>query len=1140
MKCPKCETDNRKEAKFCRQCGADLSLKCPSCGHSYPEGSLFCDECGCQLRPENSTAPEISVTDAVPGISTAENPPAHAAALMSERRYVTVLFSDLTGYTAMSEKLDPEEVKGITCRVFEETSKIISKYDGFIEKYAGDAIMAMFGVPTSHEDDPVRAVKAAREIHESVDRLNPELAGSVGRPLSMHTGITTGLVVTGDVNMEIGTHGVAGDTINSAARLSDLAEPGEIMIDMNTCRQIDGYFACEYVDSTNVKGKSHPIKIHKVISQIDRPVTTHRLSGVRADLIGRKAELGELLDAVENLRKGKGSIFSICGDAGTGKSRLIEEFKKSIDLNKIHWIEAHSYAYAQNIPYFPLIDLLNRVLNIEENDLPNQVKKKVETGVLSLVGSQADIIPYIGGLYSLEYPEVADVSPEFWKSGLQSAVKGILTALAGKAPTIFFLEDLHWADLSFIELLHKSYLEIRRPAIVLCLYRPYFNLFTGAQLNSIGKYYHEIQLQGLSPSDAQDMLESLLKTRHIPADLKRLVQSKAEGNPFYLEELVNSLIESNLLVYDNGGWQITKPIAEADIPSSIHAIITGRLDRLEKQTRRILQEASVIGRAFLYEILLKITEMKEFVDSGLSTLERMDLIRARALQPDLEYIFKHPLTQEVVYNGLLKKERQDIHEQVARIMETIFKNRLSEFYETLAFHYNKGRSVLKAVDYLVRSGEKSLARYAVEEAHQYFKEAFDLLSHKSDRTKKDDTFLIEMLNKWSLVYYYRGDFREQSDLLRQYMDLAEPIEDQSILGMFYAWYGFSLYPSRKLKESYNYLSKALEVGEQIQDPKVIGYACTWLAWTCGELGALDEAIYFGKRGHDMCQFLPSDQYLYFKSLGGIGVAYFFKGYPKEAWELGRKILYYGKRHSNIRSIFMGHLVTGYGHWADGDLRATIDSLSKSTRIAQDPFYSFASQCHLGSLYTLNDEFQKAEETLQDVGIYCQNSGCDLIGIMHFIALGLVQMANGQMGKGLKLVHDSLKTCYETESRLMCAMIEYILGKVYLSILDKSVKVGMATIARNLGFIIKHVPSAAKKANEHFNNAVSTARETGAKGIEGQALLDLGRLQKVKGRKEMARDYLSESAKIFEACEAEFFLKQAKEELANLERPKVAQ
>jgi len=955
MKCPKCETDNRKEAKFCRQCGADLSLKCHSCGHSYPEGALFCDECGCQLHPENSTASEISVTDASPGIVAVEKRPANGAAVTGERRYVTVIFSDLTGYTAMTEKLDPEEVKGITCRVFDEISKIISKYDGFIEKYAGDAVMAMFGVPTSHEDDPVRAVKAAREIHESVDRLNPELAGSVGRPLSMHTGITTGLVVTGDVNMEIGTHGVAGDTINSAARLSDLAEPGEIMIDMATCRQTDGCFACEYVDSTNVEGKSHPIKIHKVISQIDRPVTTHRLSGVRADLIGRKAELGELLEAVENLSKGKGSIFSICGDAGTGKSRLIEEFKKSIDLNKIHWIEAHSYAYAQNIPYFPLIDLLNRVLNIEENDPPKKVQEKVETGILSLVGSQADIIPYIGGLYSLEYPEVADVSPEFWKSGLQSAVKGILTALAGKAPTIFFLEDLHWADLSFIELLHKSYLEIRRPAIVLCVYRPYFSLFTGAQLSSIHKYYHEIQLQGLSPSDAQDMLESLLKTRHIPADLKRLVQGKAEGNPFYLEELVNSLIESNLLAYD-----------------------------------------------------------------------------------------------------------------------------------------------------------------------------------------KDDTFLIEMLNKWSLVYYYRGDFREQSDLLRQYMDFAESIEDQSILGMFYAWYGFSLYPSRKLKESYNYLSKALEVGEQIQDPKVIGYACTWLAWTCGELGALDEAIYFGKRGHDMCQFLPSDQYLYFKSLGGIGVAYFFKGYPKEAWELGRKILDYGKRHSNIRSIFMGHLVTGYGHWADGNFTATIDSLSKSTRIAQDPFYSFASQCHLGSLYTLNDEFQKAEETLQEVGIYCQNSGCDLIGIMHFIALGLVQMARGQMGKGLKLVHDSLKTCYETESRLMCAMIEYILGKVYLSILDKSVKVDMATIARNLGFIIKHVPSAAKKANEHFNNAVSTARETGAKGIEGQALLDLGRLQKVKGRKEMARDFLSESAKIFEACEAEFFLKQAKEELANLERPKVVQ
>jgi predicted ATPase len=259
-------------------------------------------------------------------------------------------------------------------------------------------------------------------------------------------------------------------------------------------------------------------------------------------------ELAELSEAVENLREGRGRIFSICGPAGTGKSRLVEEFKATLDFKQIQWIEGHAYAYSQNIPYFPLIDLLNRVLHIEENDPPEKLRKKVESGIERLVGKQEDVVPYVGGLYSLSYPEVEEVSPEFWKSRLQSAIKAIFSALANKAPTIYLFEDLHWADPSFVELLRQACIEIREPAIVLCVYRPTFSLFTGHQLSGVGKYYHEIQLQDLSRSEAQDMLESLLKTSNIPSDLKRLVQSKAEGNPFYLEELVNSLIESETLI----------------------------------------------------------------------------------------------------------------------------------------------------------------------------------------------------------------------------------------------------------------------------------------------------------------------------------------------------------------------------------------------------------------------------------------------------------------------------------------------------------------------------------------------------------------------------------------------------------------
>ena len=759
MKCPDCQFVNREGAKFCSECGHKFELSCPECGNSIRASSKFCDGCGCKLEPPLETLDNVSETESLPLQPAVDIKPNDVAPIVGERKHVTVLFSDLTGYTAMSEKLDPEEVKEITSRIFGEISKIVANYDGFIEKYVGDAVMAIFGIPQTHEDDPIRAIKAAREIHQLVDALSPKVAKKIGQSISMHTGINTGLVVTGEVNMERGTHGVAGDTINLASRLSNLANPGEILVDVDTCRHIEGHFACEYMKTATVKGKADPVEVHKVLSQRDKPVTIHRLSGMRADLVGRNVEMAELSEAVENLQQGKGRIFSICGAAGTGKSRLVEEFKAGLDLEQIQWIEGHAYAYSQDIPYFPLVDLLNRLLHIEENDPPEKVREKVESGIQSLVGKQEDIVPYVGGLYSLSYPEAKDISPEFWKSRLQAATLAILEALAKRAPTVFFLEDLHWADPSFVEFLRRACLEIRQPAIVLCAYRPTFSLFTGHQVSNIGKNYHDIQLQNLSLSVAQNMLASLLKTETIPPDLKRWVQSKAEGNPFYLEELVNSLIESDTLTRDNGSWKLTRSITESDIPSSLHGLITGRLDRLDEQTKRILQKASVIGRDFLYEILKRITELEERIDGELSHLERLDLIRTRSLQPDIEYMFKHALTQEIVYNGLLKKQRREIHEHIAQVMESVFKDRLAEFNETLAYHFARGQSVTKAVDYLVKSGEKSLARYAVEEAHQYFKKAYDILVSKEELSEAEKKYWFrcqEYLKLFELLKIING------------------------------------------------------------------------------------------------------------------------------------------------------------------------------------------------------------------------------------------------------------------------------------------------------------------------------------------------------------------------------------------------
>jgi class 3 adenylate cyclase/tetratricopeptide (TPR) repeat protein len=1098
MKCPKCQSENPDERKFCRECGAKLLPVCPQCGYENLPGDKFCGGCGKGLEEVVEAEKTVPETE-------------------GERKYVTVLFSDLSGYTTMSERLDPEEVKEIMSRVFGEIAQVVTKYEGFIEKFVGDAVMALFGVPKAHEDDPVRAIRAAREIHNLVEAISPKLEERIGRSLSMHTGINTGLVVTGEVDMEKGTHGVAGDTINLTSRLSGRAKPGEILVAQDTYRQAEGYFTFEGLEPAKVKGKAEPLQVYKVLTAKERPVTMHRLSGLRANLIGRKVELSQLGEAVEQLRKGKGTIFSVQGDAGTGKSRLIEEFKATLDLKEIQWREGHAYPYSQNIPYFPHIDLMNRAFRIEEGDPSEKIREKVEKGIKSLVGKQEDIVPYVGSLYALSYPEIKGVSPEFWKSQLQKAVREILLALTRRRPTVMCFEDIHWADPSSVDLVHFLLSDFRYPALFLCIYRPTFSLFTSHQVSSLGKVYQEIRLLDLSTSEAQDMVESLLKTKTIPLDLRRFIQEKVEGNPFYLEEVINSLIESGTLIRDNGTWKLTKPITESDIPSTIHGVLSARFDRLEREMKRVLQEASVIGRAFLYEILKKITAHQDPLDRCLHGLERLDLVRTKSLQPDLEYIFKHALTQEVVYNGLLKKERRVLHEKIGLVVEQLFHDRLSEFYETLAFHFKNGHSLLKAVDYLRKSGEKSMKRYAVEESHQYYKEAFDLLTNKPDRTREEDGLLIDLTMDWAEVLYYIGDFKELDKLLSTQKDLAESLDDKARLGMFYAWIGWTLCWTTKFRESYEYLHKALKLGEEIENQQVIGYACTWLSWSCAELGLLDEAILHGERAQEISRVLEADQYLYFKSLGGLGLAYWYRGDKKKAFEAGRADVEFGHRHSNIRSIVMGHFILGFSAYVDGDFQALIECAQRAVEVALDPFYSMFPKMLLGFGYAFTGQFQEAEDVSQEVVNFCRDFGNEWVGSFPHVALGVVSIAKGQLSQGLKMLEDDRQACLENGRRSFYTAIEHTLGSVYLQIVQGEGETGFA----------------AKKAEDHFNKAIEVAKEIGAKGTLGMAYLDLGLLHKVKGKKDQARTCISTAIQVFEECEAETRLKHAREALASL-------
>jgi len=1025
MKCPQCQFENPNGTKFCVECGSKLELLCPKCGFSNSPSYKFCRECGYDFTKTSAITPQPIETPSKPTITD------------QERKHVTVMFSDLSGYTAMTEKLDPEEVKEIMDRIFGKISQVVVKYEGFIEKFVGDAVMAIFGVPKTHEDDPVRAIRAAREIHNLVKEISPTLAKTIGRPLYMHTGINTGLVVAKEIDFDKGTHGVLGDTINVASRISGLAKTDEIIVGLETYHQAEGYFEFKKKKSVKVKGKEEPIQIYKVSSPKEAISKTHRLSGLRAELIGRRVEMDQLKEAVDNLQQGKSYSFSIIGDAGTGKSRLVEEFRKSLDLNTIQWREGHSYGYSQNIPYFPLMDLLSRAWQIKEGEPQDQIRQKVEKGAQATLGDRKDLIPYIGNLYSLTYKEMEQVSPEQFKAKLHEAIKLILNNLCQHAPTIICIEDLHWADPSSVEFLRNILMDVKYPVIFLCLYRPSFNLYTSHQATSI-RSYHEVRLQQLSPTDAQSMVESLLKTKTIPKQLQMFVRDKAEGNPFYLEEVINSLIETDTLVQENDSWKLTRNLTEKDIPSTVQGVISARLDRLERESKRILQEASVIGRTFLYEILKRISDLKEYIDKSLINMERLDLIKTISMQPELEYIFKHALTQEVVYNGLLIKERRKLHEKIAQVMEELFHERLSEFYETLAYHYSLSNDSGKAYQYLKLSADKATRNNANWEAMRFYKEALQML----DARPKDDALKrekVELLLGFQVPMFLLGYPQDSIEILHGAESFVQELGDQRALAQFHR--GLSLCHTLKgdLTLGMQYAEKCFKEAELIEDMDLVVQSADQLCFAYFMQGDNVRAADVSQRALDLFERHELDKglttgglHVYSLLCSWLGSSLAHLGRFEEARSVLEKGISNAHEFNDWFQIGMGMMYLGLIDFLKGDSAGTIAHAREVVKYYEKGEIAISlglGWSLLGFGYFLQGEHEIAKEYAEKGLSMQKESGMNLFAAWSDWFLSFILLGIGDLRPARKNCEESLRLAQEVRARHIEGSAFILLGAI---------------------------------------------------------------------------------------------------------------
>ncbi len=859
MRCPGCQTENPAENRFCDQCGAALESRCSRCGAALRSGARFCGGCGARVgaAPASTAAGETpDGAGATPPRAPGPGPPRglppppdtytpkHLAekilksrsALEGERRQVTVLFADLAGFTALAEGLDPEDVHTIMDRCFATITAEIHRFEGTINQYTGDGVMALFGAPIAHEDSPRRAVHAALGVQRALHDLGRQLAAERGVELRMRIGLNTGPVVVGRIGDDLRMDYTAvGDTTNLAARMQQLARPGSVVVSEATHKLVAGYFETLDLGELAVKGHA-PVRAWEVLRARGRrarfDVAAER--GL-TPLVGRTREVATLLELFREAKAGHGQVVYVVGEAGIGKSRLTLEFRRALAEagEEMTWLEGRCISFGQNIPFLPIVDQLRENFRIEEFDGEPEIIAKVEHAMRRMGQLEAHI-PFVRSLLAVDPgdPSVAALDAQARRRKAFEAVRALAGRGAVLRPIVFVVEDLHWIDGTSEEYLGQLMDSIAGLPIMLVLtfrvgYAPPFGTRS---------YQTTLTLRSLSEPEMLSMAARVLGTHAFPEELKTALMEKAEGVPLFVEEVTKTLLDLGLLRREEDGrLRVAKTLTAVSVPDTIQGIIMARLDRLGEDGKRTVQLASVIGRQFLVRLLERIAGLTGELEGLLGELKALEIVYEQGLLPEPAYIFKHAVIQDVAYNSLLKERRKELHRAVGHAIEELFGDRLADHVEELAHHFSQGEEWAKAFEYLVRAGDKAKYAYANQAALDHYARA--LTAAERLGAALPGPRVLEVHQRRSEVYLVLARFLESVAESEKMLTLARRIGDRTAEGhalvdMSFAYFG--TFRSEYAAEARRCGEAALAIAREIGDARLLAKSLT-------RLGGLDQS-----------------------------------------------------------------------------------------------------------------------------------------------------------------------------------------------------------------------------------------------------------------------------------------------------------
>ena len=1121
MKCPKCQADNPENKKFCRDCGARLVSACPKCGSECLPSDAFCGECGGPLGQAKPVHPvDYSRPQTYTPKFLADKILTSRQSIEGERKLVTVLFADVANYTAMSEKLDPEEVHQIMDGCFKILMDEIYRYEGTIDKFTGDGVMALFGAPIAHEDHAQRACYAALGIQKALDAYGNKVKIESKVDFKMRVGLNSGPVIVGAVGSDLRMDYTAvGDTVNLASRMQTLAQPGAILVSKDVHKMARDFFRFKSLGKKAVKGKEEAVEAYELLepTQVATRIEAAIVRGLTR-FVGREREMSTLKEAFDKAKAGSGQIVGLVGEAGVGKSRLLFELKQMLPEGHYTYLEGRCLHYGGSMPYLPFLDVIKAYFGIEEGDREYIIKKKMSDKVAQLDEKLKGILPPLEDILSLKIEDEAylKLDPPAKRVKIFEAIRDLLMRESQNRPLVLAVEDLHWIDKTSEEFLGYliGFLANARIMLIL-LYRPEYTHQWASK-----SYYRQIGVDQLSLTSSAELVQSILEEGEVVPELRELILNRSAGNPLFMEEFTHTLLENGSIGRKDHQYILTRKAAEIQVPDTIQGIIAARMDRLDDNMKRTMQVASVIGRDFAFRILQTITGMREELKSYLINLQGLEFIYEKSLFPELEYIFKHALIQEVAYNSLLIKRRKEIHERIGRAIEEIYADRLEEFYEMLAHHYSKADNPEKAYMYLKLSGDKATKNYAKWEALAFYQGAIDLLSRQPDTEEyKRKGVEIRLLMSTPMRYltYPEGSLPILEDGERLSRELGDEESLAQFLSLLSLHHGFKGDAQRGLK----YAEECFMKAEKRQDVDLVAsiglQLCTNYSglgeyWKVAEVAPSVIAL-IERTGRQLELFNWGwNVYAAMHAMHGMALVYLgdFEG-AEAPYEKG---LRFAQEIKDLHCIgFVEHLFA-CGCLQRGNGRKAIAHEESAIKHCEETqFLTLLGLAWQGSGwgYLLVGDLETAREHVEKGHAHDRAVGFSLVPSWYYKIMTEICLESGDWERARGYAMEGLQCAKTHGERMFEADLSFLSGVA----------------------LAKADPSQSAKAEGLIVGGIKLLEELKTKPYPAEGYLYLGELYADTGRKEKALETLNRAKGMFREMGMDYWLAKAEKALEKL-------